>query len=62
MGGLDGSDAARVRLSFLKIIGGQGEDRGEFARQNSLFEGRFQYNEAYLAGVFWPIRGFLNGH
>lgn len=57
--GLEGSEAARIKFGLLKVDGGVGEDKGEFARQTSLFEGRFQYNEAYLAALYWPIRGWF---
>lgn len=55
----EGSKAARIKFGFLKIDGGLGRDRGEFARTRTLFEGRFQYNEAYMAGLMFPVRGLL---
>lgn len=51
--------AMRLKLGFLKIEGGLGKDRGEFARPVSKFEGRFQYDEAYLAGLAIPVRGLF---
>lgn len=54
---LDGE--AKVKLGFIKIEGGRGRDRGEFAGERSLFEGRFQYDEAYLAAVAVPVRRLL---
>ncbi len=54
-----GTSAARIKFGLLKIEGGLGRDRGEFARQRTLFEGRFQYNEAYMAGLMFPLRGIL---
>ncbi len=57
----EGRFAARVKLGVLKIQGGAESDRGVFATEKSLFEKRFQYNEAYLASVVVPVRGLLKG-
>ena len=55
----EGANAARVKLGLVKIAGGLGGDQGVFASERSLFEGRFQYSEAYMAGFMLPVRGFL---
>lgn len=58
----EGPYAARVKLGFLKIEGGDAPDRGDFASaQSTLFERRYQYNEAYSLGLskMWRGRGPL---
>lgn len=58
--GEDGPSAPRVKFGAIKIEGGSSEDSGVFANsQKSLFEKRFQYDEAYMAGLFYPVRGVL---
>jgi len=52
----EGAEAARIKFGVIKIEGGVGRDRGEFATERSLFEGRFQYDEAYMTGVMVPLR------
>lgn len=49
----------KVKLGFLKVDGGAGQDRGIYASRETVFEGRFQYDEAYLAALSWPIRGIF---
>lgn len=53
----EGPDAARVSLGFFKVSGGDLPDRGDFAGETRLFERRYQFNEAYMVGVFKPFRG-----
>lgn len=55
----EGPYAARIRFGVLKIEGGARRDSGVFATDRSLFEKRFQYDEAYTAGLFVPVRGVL---
>lgn len=55
----EGRYAARLKFGVLKIQGGAAADRGVFAREKSLFERRFQYDEAYLAALHLPVRGWL---
>lgn len=56
---LSGAGGPVVKFGLLKIEGGLGKDRGEFAGEKSVFEGRFQYDEAYMAGLQWPVRGLF---
>ncbi len=55
----EGLYAARLRFGFLKIVGGDARDQGQFAQGagKTLFERRYQYSEAYLAGVTKAWRG-----
>lgn len=43
-----GPHSASIRVGFLRVKGGDEEDRGPFAGKESLFERRFQYYEAYM--------------
>ncbi len=52
----EGPYAARAKLGFLKINGGDAPDRGAFASNRTLFERRYQFNEAYLLGIKKPWR------
>lgn len=54
----EGLYAARARVGFLRVDGGDGNDTGNFASERTLFENRYQYTEAYLLGVYKPWRGF----
>ena len=42
---------ARVQLGFLKIHGGDAQDRGKFAGDKTLFDRRFIFYEAYMLNV-----------
>lgn len=53
----EGRYAARMKLGFMRVEGGDGADSGYFAKDRSLFEGRYQYTEAYLLAVNKPWRG-----
>jgi hypothetical protein len=53
----EGPYAARLSVGFLKVDGGDAPDKGDFAGQNTLFERRYQYNEAYSLGLTKPWRG-----
>ena len=46
----------RWRASFLKVGGGAARDKGEFASDKSLFQRRYQYDEAYALGFVQPVR------
>ncbi len=52
-----GPRATRVEAGFLKIAGGDARDSGRFAGSTSLFERRFQYQEAYYLGLTMDLRG-----
>jgi hypothetical protein len=55
-----GAQAARLRLSAMKMIGGDRPDQGDFANPtSSLFERRYQYTEAYMLGLQKPLRGWM---
>lgn len=54
----EGLYAARARVGFLRVDGGDASDTGDFAGSRTLFENRYQYTEAYLFGVSKPWRGF----
>ncbi|MGE4132203.1 MAG: hypothetical protein AB7F86_11235 [Bdellovibrionales bacterium] len=47
------TEVGRLRFGFLRLIGGDDRDQGVFARDSRLFEGRFQYAEAWLAA--WSV-------
>jgi hypothetical protein len=53
------SGGPSVKFGLFKVDGGYGRDRGEYASDKSVFEKRFQYDEAYMAGLSWPIRGLF---
>jgi len=53
----EGPYAARVKLGFLKVNGGDASDRGDFATRDTLFEPRYQFKEAYSLGFTKPWRG-----
>ncbi len=53
----EGRFAARLKFGVLKVDGGATRDRGVFAREKSLFERRFQYDEAYLLALQYQLRG-----
>lgn len=53
----DGPYAARVKLGFFKVEGGDARDKGDFAGATSMFERRYQYLEAYSLGFSKPWRG-----
>ena len=55
----EGPSASRLRFGVLKMNGGDATDRGEFAKSETLFEKRFQYNEAYLVGISKYWRGLF---
>lgn len=55
----DGPLAARFTVGFLKVIGGDERDQGDFASDKTLFERRYQYNEALMLTLSKPIRGFV---
>jgi len=55
----EGPNAARVRLGFFKVQGGDAPDRGDFATGRTLFEPRYHFNEAYLLAFTKPWRGWL---
>ncbi len=55
----EGPRAARIKFGAIKIAGGAKPDSGEFGSARSLFEKRFQYDEAYMAGIVFPLRGWF---
>ncbi|MBX3022740.1 MAG: hypothetical protein KF799_13790 [Bdellovibrionales bacterium] len=56
----EGPSAARVTFGFLKVVGGDALDRGDFSGQETLFERRFQYQEAYMGELSKPFRGLFS--
>jgi hypothetical protein len=53
----DGPRAARLTLGVLKVAGGDTPDRGYFAGRKTLFERRYQFQEAYRLSLTKSIRG-----
>jgi hypothetical protein len=55
----EGKNAARLQIGLMKLTGGHESDRGKFAQGDgkTLFERRYQFYEAYSAGVSKPWRG-----
>lgn len=52
------SSFSRVWLSYSRVTGGDREDWGELAPEESLFQRRFQYQQSLLAG--WEGRLYQN--
>lgn len=55
----EGPLAARMKFAFLKVVGGDAPDSGEFAGRDTLFERRFQFLEAYQLSFSKPWRGLF---
>lgn len=56
----EGPLAARVSAGILKVIGGDERDEGDFSSEKTLFERRYQYNEALMITLSKPVRRMLS--
>lgn len=57
----EGPHAARLTIAGLNVQGGDAPDRGAFATSQTLFERRYQYQEALMVDVTKPVRSLLAG-
>jgi hypothetical protein len=55
---LAGRHAASIRFGFFKVNGGDAPDSGPYKQRNSLFQRRYQFQEAYSLGLHKEFRHF----
>lgn len=55
----EGIHAARVSFGALRLFGGHERDKGEFAKEVSKFEHRYDLFEAYSVALSWSNRGWF---
>ncbi|MCB0406748.1 MAG: hypothetical protein KDD34_01015 [Bdellovibrionales bacterium] len=57
---LSGFHGTKLWLSYSRLLGGDGKDYGEFAPDESLFERRFQFQNAFQLGVRRQFSGVFS--
>jgi hypothetical protein len=55
----EGPHAARFKVAYMNVDGGDAKDAGPFASRRTLFERRYQYQEGYLVELSKPWRGVI---
>lgn len=51
----------RSWISYSRLLGGEGEDKGEFASETSIFERRHQFQDAVQVGFQSQVQNFKSG-